>query len=279
MSLMELGVITDEFDGDLDVALDVCERLGISAVELRSLGGKNVLALDERELDSAMTLVRQRNFDVTALATPIFKCPLPGAPPAAVGALHGAAATATLETSWPLLERALKLADAYGVPFVRVFSFWRVAEPDSVFEQVVDLLAEAQRRAEPFAAEVLLENEHDCNVATASETRTLLERLPGLRVIWDPANHVRAGGDPRDSAYTGFEDRIAHVHLKDVDRSGAWVVFGTGLVPYDHVMKSLLASGFCGTPSLETHCRVDGSTTEATIDSLTVARALLGSGL
>lgn len=273
---MLLSLITDELDDDLGVALDGCDRLGLGAVELRTLGGRSWLDLDEEDVADSLRTARGRGFAVVALATPVLKCDLPGAP-APAGALHGARATATLEDSWAQLDRALPFAARHRVPFLRIFSGWRVADPANVFELVVAAVAEAQGRAEPFPVEVLLENEHDCNVATARETEALLKQIPGLRVLWDPANHVRAGGDPTEAALDGSAGRIAHVHLKDVDARGTWVPLGTGRVPYADVVRRIMAAGFTGAFSLETHCEIDGSVERASQVALERLRAVVPS--
>jgi sugar phosphate isomerase/epimerase len=264
---MFLTIISDELDPALDAALDGCERLGLHGVELRTLDGRGWAELTDDEVDGAIARARGRGLETVALATPVLKCSLPGAP-APAGALHGSRADATLEDSWALLDRVLPLAARNDVPFVRLFSGWRVADPAVVLDQVAELMVEAQRRAEGFPVEVLLENEHDCNVATADETSVLLERTPGLRVIWDPANHVRAGGDPAASALDGAVERIAHLHLKDVDAGGRWVPLGTGRVPYGDVVPRLLSAGYGGAFSLETHCQVDGSAERASRTAL-----------
>ena len=114
-----LAVITDELDDDLDAALDICQRLRVTEVEVRTIGGRNWLALDEGELSNAVARIRSRGFRVSALASPIFKCPLPGAAAREGAALHGASGSATLADHWELLDRALERASAAGVPLTR----------------------------------------------------------------------------------------------------------------------------------------------------------------
>ena len=272
---MRLSIITDELSDDLDVALDACARLGLAEVELRTAAGRSILALTDEEVTAAIHRVRERGFAVSALATPIFKCSLPDAP-ARAGELRGAAASATIDDSWRLLARALEIGTEFDIPVIRAFSFWRVAEPAGVFEQVVDALREALVLARGSGVQLALENEHDCNIATAAETAKVLERLPELRVIWDPANHVRGGGQPEEAALRGLEDRIAHVHLKDVDPTGTWVCLGDGLVPYRAVFDWLLGFGYDGALSFETHCQTGGSTEAATRRSLRALDAFVG---
>ena len=158
-----------------------------------------------------------------------------------------------------------------------MFSFWRVSDPPSALDAVADVLSEATRRAEPYSVELLLENEHDCNVATAVETAALLQDVEGLRVIWDPGNHVRAGGSLVESAGDGIGPRIAHVHLKDIDGEGNWVVLGTGLLPLQPIVNTLRGMAYEGVLSLETHCLVEGSVGRATELSLAALEASLES--
>jgi L-ribulose-5-phosphate 3-epimerase len=269
---MRLSIILDELGDDVNKALDACERLGMDGVELRTLDGTNVVRASDSEFDRAVEAVHERGLTVTALASPVLKCSLPGLP-APAGALHGARASATLDDSWRDLDRALVLAERHRVPFVRIFSGWRVQDPSKVGEQVAEVVAEALRRAEG-PVEVLLENEHDCNVGTARETSALLDLVPDLRVIWDPGNHVRAGGDPAESALDDDLDRIAHLHLKDADEDGRWVPLGTGLVPFEAVVPRLVRAGYEGSFSLETHCEIDGSVEEASRAALDHLRSV-----
>ena len=264
---MVLGVNTDELDARRDLALDACERLGLTAIELRTLDGRSCVDLPDEVLDRAIDYARIRGFEVLALATPVLKCVLP-ATHAQVGVLHGARARATLARSWRELQRAARTAERNRVPFVRIFSGWRVADPRAIEDRVVSVVAQALERAAPYDVELLLENEHDCNVATAAEVADVLAALPGLRVLWDPANHIRAGGAPAEVGLRVAADRIAHVHVKDVDASGRWVPLGSGRVPYRAVVDGLLDAGYAGALSLETHCAIDGSTERATASAL-----------
>jgi len=269
-----LCIIVDELGDDLDLALETCARFDVPEVELRTVDGRSWLSLEEPELVDVATRIREQGFGIPALASPIFKCPLPGESDRPGAALHGAAKSATLEDHWALLTQALERASVIEVPLIRIFSCWRVANPAEVFAPVAEIVVEAQRVAAPYPVEVALENEHDCNVATAAETIALLDAVPDLRVIWDPANHVRAGGEPTDSVLAGYGDRIAHMHIKDVGSDGKWVPLGLGLVPYEAVIEQAVAEGYGGAFSLETHCEIDGSRITASAAALVRLRAI-----
>ena len=51
-----IAAITDEFSPDLDTALAVMQEIGMTAAELRVIGGKNILDLTDEELDRVVAL-------------------------------------------------------------------------------------------------------------------------------------------------------------------------------------------------------------------------------
>ena len=70
---MRLSVITDEISQDVDYALEVCEDLGVKTVELRAIGGANVVSHDQSSLQRVKTSLEDRGFDVCAISSPFLK--------------------------------------------------------------------------------------------------------------------------------------------------------------------------------------------------------------
>jgi L-ribulose-5-phosphate 3-epimerase len=132
---VRLSVITDEISQDLDYALEVCRDLGVRTVELRAIGGANVVSHQTSSLQRVKTTLADKNFDVCAISSPFLKCHLHGNG-TPQGAMHFAS-PASREEQWDVLERALNVARLLGAPVVRAFSFWRVPDPASVREEVV----------------------------------------------------------------------------------------------------------------------------------------------
>jgi hypothetical protein len=104
-----------------------------------------------------------------------------------------------------------------------------------------------------------LENEHACNIGTAVETARVLDAAqhPNLRLVWDPANALVAGENPFPYGYGLLQkDRIAHVHTKDCHMEGhrpIWGPLGTRSVDWKGQLAALMADGYNGWLSLETH--------------------------
>ena len=66
-----IAAITDEFSFDLDQALDAMVSIGMTGVELRVIGGRNILDLTDEEVDQAVRSVQARGMDVPAIASPL----------------------------------------------------------------------------------------------------------------------------------------------------------------------------------------------------------------
>jgi L-ribulose-5-phosphate 3-epimerase len=272
---VRLSIITDEISQDLDRALEVCEDLGVKTVELRAIGGANVVSHDPSSLEWVKTTLEDKGFDVCAISSPFLKCHLYG-DETPQGAMHFAS-PASREEQWDVLERALNVARLLGAPVVRAFSFWRVPDPASVCEEVVQTLAQAVERAQEVGLKLGLENEHECNVGTGDEAGWVLDRIPypSFGLIWDPGNEAMLGSKPFPAGYSHVRGRVSHVHLKDVDDEGDWTKMGTGTIDYVGQVRALAEDGYAGALSLETHYEAPvGGLEGATRESVTAIRAL-----
>jgi sugar phosphate isomerase/epimerase len=253
---VHLGVITDEIDPGLGRALDVCEELGIRAVELRTVGGLQIVDHDSAGIQTIRDELDRRDFRVCSIASPFLKCDRDD-DPGEQERVH---------------ERALAVAAALGAPVVRAFSYWREPEPAAVLPQLGPVLAAAADLAHAAGVTLAVENEHECNVATAAEA----EALPHVRLIWDPGNAAML--DP--AAYSGLggldaiRDRVAHVHVKDVSAAGEWTRVGDGVVDFAAQLRYLADTNYDGYVSFETHYQRDGSGELATRDCVAALRAI-----
>ncbi len=257
---LPIAAITDEFSPDLETALGAMQEIGMQAAELRVLWGKNILDLSDEEVERARRICADRGFRVISIASPLLKCVLPDSPAIDSRFQHDVFASKHTFADQPrLAERAFAVAGKLGAGIVRVFSFWRTVSPEKCFEPIVQALQELAGKAAGHVFVIGLENEHACNIATAAETARVLERVqhPNLQVVWDPANAYVAGEDPFPGGYRLLPaGRIAHVHAKDCELDGhkpEWGPLGTRAIDWKGQIAALLADGYRGHLSLETH--------------------------
>jgi sugar phosphate isomerase/epimerase len=257
---LRIAAITDEFTPDFAAALDAMAAIGMTGAELRVLWGKNIMNLSDEELARARDMARERNIEIISIASPLLKCELPGAPEIDTRFQQDVFASKhTFEDQPGLTERAFEIAKFTGARIIRVFSYWRTVEPDKCFDGIVKALGDLAEKAAKEDLIIGIENEHACNLGTASETAKVLNAVkhPNLQLVWDPANALVAGEDPFPYGYGLLpKDRIVHVHAKDCHMEGhkpIWGPLGTRSVDWKGQVAALMADGYTGWLSLETH--------------------------
>jgi len=257
---LRIAAITNEFSPDLEVALDAMQQIGMTGAELRVVWGKNIMNLSQEELERARDLLATRNMTVMSIASPILKCVLPNAPEVDTRFQQDIFASKhTFEDQPRLLEHAFMVAKLFGAGVIRVFSYWRTVEPEKCSDAIARALSDLADQAARENLIIGLENEHACNLGTAAETAPILRAVdhPNLKLVWDPANALVAGETPFPDGYNLIpKDRIVHVHAKDCHMDGhkpIWGPVGTRKVNWKGQINALLADGYDGWLSLETH--------------------------
>lgn len=262
MADFPVAIITDEFTQDFELACKTALDLGVVGLEVRTAWDKNVADMSDAEIAEIDRLAQASNLRVISIASPVFKCTLPGGGEIdhrfEQDAFHSAH---KFEDQPRILDRSLQVAKLLGASIVRVFSFWRTVEPAKNTEAICDSLRTAVEAAAPRGLLIGLENEHACNVATAAESKVVLDRMPhpSLGLVWDPANAVIAGENAFPDGYGVLDkSRIIHVHAKDgvlpagSDRMN-WGEVGSGQVGWAAQLEALKNDGYEGMVSLETH--------------------------
>jgi sugar phosphate isomerase/epimerase len=260
MQRFRTGAITDEFSGDITIAAAAMRELGMTGAELRMIGGRNIMDHSDAEIAAIMDVVRGHGLEVVSIASPVLKCTLPDAPEVdsrfqqdQFNAKH------SFEDQPRLAERAFEIAKLTDAKIVRVFSYWRVVEPEAVFERVVHALRDLADKAQKHDLIIGIENEHACNIATAQETARVLAAIDhqNLQVVWDPANAYVSGERPYPDGYRLLDvRRIGHVHAKDCKLDGhkpIWGPLGECDIDWKGQLDALAADGYTGYINLETH--------------------------
>jgi len=264
---MQVAVITDEIDADLGHALDVMAEYGVTGAELRQVWDKNIADTNEDDWVRAKSLLDRHGMRVVGLATPFFKCDLPGEDSdGPAGPLHSATARG-LGDQIALLEHCVAAAKFFGAPLIRVFSFWKRGPlTPEIEEYIVDAFAEPAAIAEREGVTLVLENEHACYLGTGAQTARVLEQVasPAVRAVWDPGNAFMDGEVPFPTGYEAIKNFVAHVHVKDAAvapgaPAPAWTVVGEGDIDWKGQIAALRADGYSGWLSLETHYNGKGT--------------------
>ena len=259
----KVAVITDEISMDLDHACSVATKdFGVEWVELRGMWGKNIMTLTDAEITEAQKILAKYNLRVTDIASPLFKVNWPGAPISQYGPKTDTfKADFTFKQQDEVLQKCIALAKQFKTDKVRGFDFWRL-DDQAPFRSAID--AKLNEAAKTLGAQGLLfvlENEYECNTATARESVRTLANVtsPHFVLNWDPANAVMRG--ELDAFPVGWQllpkNRIRHCHVKNAakDANGKvqWAPVGTGYIDWTAQFRALEKMGYRDAVSLETH--------------------------
>ena len=283
MSTFKLSVFTDEITHDFGRAVEIAAKeFGLGYVELRILWGKNIMALEAKEIAEARRLLGRYKLRVSSIAGPLFKVDWKGAPVSKFSQRDTFGADFTFEQQAEVLERGLELTRAFNTDRLRCFDFWRLEDPEPYRAAMDDKLREAAAAAAKRGVTLVMENEYACNTATGAESvRTLAAvKSPSFKLNWDPGNSAFRNETPYPDAYRLLpKNRIGHVHCKDVmrnpDGTFAWMAMGRGFIDYVGQFRALKKDGYRGAVVLETHWRGATTPEESTRQSMAGMKELL----
>jgi L-ribulose-5-phosphate 3-epimerase len=288
----KLGIITDEVSQDLEQAVDFVSQNGLHYAELRQIYGYNIMNAPAEELDRARQLLERHHILVSDIASPIFKYNLPemparpeeptNAPPGEIprvpaGEMDRASYGAffTDKDSEALLRHSFDLARFFKTSKVRICGFLRVDEPEKAYPFVRDRIAKAVSLAAKNGIVLVLENEHEWNIATGRELGRILRDInsPYLRGNWDVCNGRQLGEVPYPDGYREVRGLFSHMHLRDIKKdpkTGELIAapIGEGSVDFLGLFKALRQDKYDGTMAIETGDWPDGGPVERTRKTL-----------
>jgi sugar phosphate isomerase/epimerase len=263
-----VSAITDEVSRSPAEAIEFAHTFGLQWLSLRDipapLGTKAVEyhALDPEALRQAAGEFKSAGIGINFLDTPFLKFGLPGTEPKRKTPEEAAARAKRIAREQMQFDRRLddlrlgfRAGHAFNCSDVRIFTFTRVEQPESLFPRIADVIGEMAVIADKEGFRLLIENEASQNAGTSAETGKLIKILPrNVGVNWDSLNGLALGEKPFPDGYQSVpSDRIWNVHVK-----------GKSLLDYpEHqdwpaIFSALERDGFVGRLELETHIFGEG---------------------
>jgi L-ribulose-5-phosphate 3-epimerase len=257
----KVGAISDGFSQDFEQALRIIKGYGLQWVEIRRVYGIYNTEASPAQVRQMKELVNRYGLRVSVIDSALYKCTLPGTTP-----------ITNEKDSYPyaeqteLLKRACDKANVLGAEKVRIFTFWRIADPATVLQRVSEEVRKAAEVAKGHGMRLVIENEESCNVATGRELNGILSAVPASNLggNWDVGNGYMQGEVSYPNGY-GLLDksRIWHMHLKSMKchaglKECSETIAGEGQVDLVGQFKALLRDGYHGTMSVECEFSLPG---------------------
>ncbi len=254
----------DEAGNDIESQIEAIETLGWSHIELRSVNGTNITDISDADFDHVAEQLQAHNITANAFGSTICN--------------WGKSILEPMDKDMAEVERAIPRMKALGTKYVRIMSYAVLRDRDAS-DQLVDERVDRLRRVVDRFAEEGLEALHE-NCANYGGmgypyTLELVEKVPGMKLIFDTANpattldRTKPAPHPPQSAwefYQNVREHIVHVHIKDgkflkdnpdsvfEDADYVWPGEGDGAVK--EIVADLINTGYEGGLSIEPHLSV-----------------------
>lgn len=274
-SQARLTFINDEVSDSLETGIAFAQNQQLSVLELRSVGGKNLMNYSLPEIQEFANKIHQNGLSVISLATPLLKwCPEGKNPATDSVKSHG---YNSLEMSTKeIFAKAFAIADCFQAKYLRIFSYLKYEnfhrqDLENDLQQLLEL-------ANKYDKILLLENEPVCNIISLASQLELLSywQHPRLKALVDIGNLYEAGYFVDVIALKNLQPYLAYVHIKDFSlKNGSYVTLGEGSVKYEkyfQIMQKFFQENIIYF-SLETHVNVNKL--EATESSLSFLKNIL----
>lgn len=250
-----ISAFGDEIAPDLDEQLSTLRALKIGNLDLRGAWGKNVLYMEDDDLERVAQACARHGVQVACIGSPIGKSPL----------------VEPIETEIGNLSRIFRVGERLACRRVRLFSFYPPsyaagnADYDQYVEPAAERLGKLAAMAEQEGFTLLLENEKGIVTDTLARCEAVLKAVdsPNLKFLWDSANFIQVGEvQVVERGWPMVGDLIEYVHIKDAVLSDGHVVpagEGDGQLPL--LLEFLKAHGYRGILALEPHLKIAGHST------------------
>ena len=233
--LLKLCAFADEADPKLDAQIDMMLTNGIPYLEMRGVDGKNVADLTDDEVAAAVARLNAAGLKVWSLGSPAGKTKI----------------TDDFSFEEQRFERLLHIADLTDAKCIRLFSFYGTEGKDEYFDEVCARLSRFIEMAKEHGVVLCHENEKGIYGDTPERCIRLMEALPALKAVYDPANFLQCGVDTL-TAWDELAPYIYYMHIKDCAPDGQIVPPGEGVGQIGALLSRYAKAGG-GVVTLEPH--------------------------
>ncbi len=237
---MNVYAFSDEAASSLSGQIAAMKRNGLDGTEIRGVNGRSIVAHTVQEAAEVLRQLKDNGLSVWSVGSPIGKISLDG----------------DYAGHLDLLRHTLELANTLECSNLRMFSFYlpEGEKPENCRNEVIEKLAQMAEIAEGFGVTLCHENEKGIYGDLAVRCAELLDAVPALRCVFDPANFIQCGQDVPE-AWEMLGSRVYYMHIKDAAADGTVVPAGLGIGHLPEILADYISRGGDAV-TVEPHLRV-----------------------
>ena len=199
MAKFILSAFADEAGTTLQEQITALKRNDISYIEPRNINGKPILTLTDEELTEVKKELDKNGIKVNSLGSPIGKYPI----------------NEPFEKHLVDFKRAIEVCKILGTDKMRMFSFFTKQSELSIYrDEVISRLSKMCKIASKNRITLCHENESEIYGQNPEQMLDLMNNVPGLKGIFDPANYRMNNCDVIDGINATLVN-LAYLHIKD----------------------------------------------------------------
>lgn len=194
--MIRLSAFSDEAGNSLEQQIAALQRNNIPYMEIRNIDGKNIKDLSLQEAQAIKDRLDEEGLKVWSVGSPLGKVDI----------------TVDMDEYMKTVCHIFELAKILGADKIRMFSFFNsYDQKDKVIHNLKLMVAKANE----YGIKLCHENEKEIYGDTAARVKEILDNVPGLYCVYDPANFLQVG-EKADTTLPLFADRTEYFHIKDV---------------------------------------------------------------
>ena len=226
MKRFEIAAFADEASNELLGQIAAMKRNGISLLEIRNVCGKNIKAISKEEAKDIRAKLDDAGIGVWSIGSPTGKISI----------------NDEFEDHLDSFKHQIELAHILGADHYRLFSFFETDDSEGCFQKVCGRMQAFIDAAKGSGVILGHENEKGIYGDIAVRCKKLLDALPELKNIFDPANFLQCGQNTLE-AWELLASYTEYMHIKDCDKNGIVVPAGTGDGNVGEILKKFIAQG------------------------------------
>ena len=196
--MIKLCAFSDEAASSLDGQIAALKRNGINLIELRGVDGVSVANFDFENSERIKKELYKNGIKVWSLGSPYGKVSLSDG--------------FSEEALFTQLRHLCELCGVFECDKIRVFSFYNALDKK---EKVFDLLNRSVEIAAGYGVTLYHESEKDIYGEKFEQVLEIYENVPGIKLVYDPANFLQAG-QSADQTLGALFGKTSYFHIKDV---------------------------------------------------------------
>ncbi|MCQ2786851.1 MAG: sugar phosphate isomerase/epimerase [Bacilli bacterium] len=193
--MIRLCAFADEASDSIDGQIKALNKNNIHLLESRGVDGKNILDISDEEAKAVCAKLANAGIKVWSIGSPIGKVDI----------------TTNFDEYEKKVIRACELANIFKCENVRMFSFFNALNSK---DQVIKYLKRMVEIAKKYNVKMCHENEKGIYGDIEIRCTEILNEVPGLYYVYDPANFIQCHQDPVASLKM-LHARAHYFHIKD----------------------------------------------------------------